>query len=438
MITLLPVAPCVATSLWPPHGWTNLAFLWYTTGLWEPPTTVVKTTRTWGSTTSVRSSADPRRYRRVARLRLTSSQLAEKLARFPRAGLGFYPTPLQPLPRLRDWLSAPVPILVKREDHNGLALGGNKVRLLEYVLGEALAQGADVFIAGGGRAQSNHGRLCAAAARACGLEPIVFLSEDPTADNRREGNILLHRMLGTDLRIVPQSEVRTDLPRFWLSHLMEREAERLRAEGRRPYVLPGGALPLATLGFVELGLEIAGQLEALGVTQPHVVVTSTGATQAGLVLVATALGLDWTVTGVACAPLPDPRGNVTTLVNETAALLGLDIGPEPRGLQCVDYTRAGYGVIDDETLRTIALVARLEGVLLDPVYTGKGMSAALDVAARLDPSRHDALVFVHTGGTATVFAYTDALTGGLAAAGPALSTSAASSLASNRGRWNET
>jgi 1-aminocyclopropane-1-carboxylate deaminase/D-cysteine desulfhydrase-like pyridoxal-dependent ACC family enzyme len=335
-------------------------------------------------------------------------ELQARLDGFPRARLGFFPTPLAPLPRLSAHLGGP-PILMKREDHSGLALGGNKVRMLEFVLGDALAQGADVLIAGGGRSQSNHGRLCAAAARACGLDPIIILSEDPTVPGTTQANLLLQYLLGSDTRVVSADEIRPDAPpRFGLHHLMEAEADRQRSRGRRPYVLPTSSIPLATLGFVAAALELAAQLDELGAGHVHLVMTSTGATQAGLLLTATALGLPWTITGVACAPALHAAENVVRLANGAAELLDLETRIGREAVRTLDRSGRGYGHGDPASLAALHLVARLEAIFLDPVYTAKGMVGLFDVV-RDEAAPADTIVFVHTGGTPTLFAYTEEL-----------------------------
>ena len=336
--------------------------------------------------------------------------LQRRLERFPRARLGFYPTPLTPLARLAAHLRGPT-ILMKREDMSGLALGGNKVRMLEFVLGDALAHGADTFIAGGGRSQSNHGRLCAAAARACGLEPVIILSEDPTAPNTTEANLLIQYLLGSDTRIVSDDEIQPDAqPRFGLHHLMEAEADRQRLRGRRPYVLPTSSVPLATLGFVAAALELAEQLEALGLLRAHIVMTSTGATQAGLLITAVALGLPWTITGVACASAPRASENVVRLANGAAELLQIDTRINAADVHTLDCSGRGYGYTDAASQEALHLVAHLEAVLLDPVYTAKGMAGMIGLLHEGEIQPDETVVFVHTGGTPTLFAYTDELT----------------------------
>ena len=342
--------------------------------------------------------------------RLGPVDLQQRLQRFPRARLGFFPTPLAPLSRLGAHLGGPT-VLMKREDLSGLALGGNKVRMLEFVLGDAIAQGADTFIAGGGKSQSNHGRLCAAAARVCGLEPIIILSEDATAPGTKEANLLVQFLLGSDTRIVSDDDIRTDAPpRFGLHHLMEAEAERQRLRGRRPYVLPTSSIPLATLGFVAAALELAEQLEALDTPRAHIVMTSTGATQAGLLITAMALGLPWTITGVACASALRASENVVRLANGAAELLEIDARIDASDVRTLDCSGRGYGQTDPDSLEALHLVARLEAVLLDPVYTAKGMAGMIGLVREGEIPPDETVVFVHTGGTPTMFAYTDELT----------------------------
>ncbi|MDA0700071.1 MAG: pyridoxal-phosphate dependent enzyme [bacterium] len=337
--------------------------------------------------------------------------LRQRLARHPRASLGFYPTPLEPLPRLGAEVGLPR-LAMKREDMSGLALGGNKVRLLEYILGEALAQGADTLVAGGGKSQSNHGRLCAAAARAVGLQPVILLSEDPTVTPEMQGNLLVQYLLGSDTRVVSADAIRHDVhPRFGLHHLMVAKAEALRATGRRPYVLPTSSVPLAALGFVDCAIELAEQLGAAAGEPTQVYLTSTGSTQAGLLLAAAALGLPWTVTGVACSPALRAGENVARIANGAAELLGLSARFDPGEVRTVDYAGPGYGVIDEPTREALRLTAQLEAVILDPVYTGKGMAGLIGEARAGRVPSAGPVVFVHTGGAATNFAYAADLVG---------------------------
>ena len=356
---------------------------------------------------------------------IDSHELRRRLARHPRAQLGFYPTPLEPVPRLGAELGLPQ-LHIKREDMSGLALGGNKVRLLEYILGDALAQGADTLIAGGGKSQSNHGRLCAAAARAVGLEPVIVLSEDPTVAPEMQGNLLVQFLLGSDTRVVGADAIRHDVhPRFGLHHLMEARAESLRAEGRRPYVLPTSSVPLAALGFVDCGLELAEQLGAAAHASVEIFLTSTGSTQAGLLLAAAALGLPWRVTGVACSPALRAGENVARIANGAAELLGLAVRFRPEEIRTVNYAGPGYGVIDEPTREALRLTAQLEAVLLDPVYTGKGMAGVIG-EARAGRVRSDVpVIFVHTGGAPTSFAYAPDLVGDFSYFQPAAETAPA-------------
>lgn len=343
---------------------------------------------------------------------MDQSELRALLETQPRANLGFFPTPLHALPNLSRTLGGP-DIYIKREDMSGLALGGNKVRMLEFVLGHALECGADTFIAGGGKLQSNHARLCAAGARACGLDPVIVVSDDRTVPGAMQGNLLLDFLTGTDLRIAPDDALDLNAPsRFRLQPVMERLAEASRERGKQPYVLPTSSVPRATLGFVDCGIELADQFIESGITEADIFLTSTGSTQAGLLLVARALGLPWHITGVSCAPIEAPRENVVRLANGAAEILGLSYRFGVEDVLNVDFSGKGYGVLDAPSREALSLLAIEEGLLLDPVYTAKGMAAAIAHARTAQSTSRTPIVFVHTGGTPTLFAYADQLTEG--------------------------
>ena len=338
-------------------------------------------------------------------LKPSVASLEADLKRLPKTELGFYPTPLERLPNLEVHLGGPR-LLMKREDLSGLALGGNKVRMLEYVLGHAQAKEADIFIAGGGKAQSNHGRLCAAAARRCGLKPVIVLNEDPHVPREMQANLLVDYLLGAELHLIPQAELKDGThPRFVLQPIMEKLAQELRESGHHPYVLPTSSVPRATLGFVEGALELYRQLEKLEIDGAHIYVTSTGSTQAGLLLAAKYLELPWTITGVSCSPSSIAQENVQRLVNGAAELLGIDLQIERSDVANEDYSGQGYGIPSVESLEALRMLAELEGIFLDPVYTSKGMAAIFDHVRRGHFTSDDTVIFVHTGGTPTNFAY---------------------------------
>ncbi len=226
-----------------------------------------------------------------------AAQLQELLQQMPTVAMVRRPTPLDALPRFSAAIGD-VRVLMKREDLSGLALGGNKARELDYFIGDAHAQQADVFVAGGGVAQSNHAVLCAAAARRAGMLPVLVLHRFRADDI--QGNLLLDHLLGADIRFAQQGDVDSAInQRLGLTHLMEEIAAEYAAKGHRPYVLPSSFHPLGAIGYVDCALELAQQLDEQQIKADHVYLTAAGATQVGLVLGSKFLDSPFAVTGIA-------------------------------------------------------------------------------------------------------------------------------------------
>lgn len=322
------------------------------------------------------------------------------LARFPRARFAHLPTALEPLPHLGADLG--VKLWVKRDDCTGLAGGGNKTRKLEFLLGDALAKGADTLISQGA-IQSNHVRQTAAAAARHGLRCEIVL-EDRTGSKNIDyvgsGNVLLDRLLGATLRTVPGGSD--------MNGEMAKIADDLRAQGRKPYVIPGGGSnAIGALGYVDCALELVRQADAQGLKIDRIV-TATGSagTHAGLVAGLAVSGAGIPVLGIGVrAPKETQEANVFKLAVETATLLG---HPEAvkREMVVADcgYVGAGYGLIDDGVIDALKLAARTEALLLDPVYTGKGMKGLIALA-RQGVFKDENVVFLHTGGAQGLFGY---------------------------------
>jgi D-cysteine desulfhydrase family pyridoxal phosphate-dependent enzyme len=294
------------------------------------------------------------------------------------------PTPVQPLDRLGESLDlAPGRLLVKRDDLTGLAGGGNKARKLEHLCGEALELGADVLVTGGG-AQSNHARMTAAAANRMGIDCTVVLGG--SAPDRPEGNLLLDHLLGADIRWAGP------LAYYDLEAAIEAEATRLAADGRQPYAIPlGGASTPGTLGYVVAADELRDQVPDLALV---VVADGTGGMHAGL---AAGLGDHDLVLGVDVGTRPDLDRFVPTKAAEAAAMVSR---PVPSGEARVDHDHFGdgYGAPSVEAREALDLCARLEGVVLDPVYTGKAMAGLIALARAGDLPDEGSIVFVHSGG----------------------------------------
>lgn len=324
------------------------------------------------------------------------------LSRFPRIRLAHLPTPLEPLPRLSAELGGPE-IWIKRDDCTGLSTGGNKTRKLEFLMGEALEAGADTVVTHGA-IQSNHARQTAAAAARLGLACHLLL-EDRTGmrdeDYVRNGNVLLDRLHG--------ATVEWRGPGLDMNAELEALAERLRAGGRRVYVIPGGGSnPTGALGYVNCAFELVAQANDMGLVVDHVVhATGSAGTQAGLVAGLRAMNAGIPVLGIGVrAPKAEQEERVFELARATAAKLGCAEAVR-RGdvVANCDYVGRGYGIPTPGALEAIALFARLEGILLDPVYSAKGAAGLLDLIRRGHFRRGERVVFVHTGGSAALFGY---------------------------------
>lgn len=322
------------------------------------------------------------------------------LARFPRHRLAHLPTPLEKAPRLGAALG--IDLWIKRDDCTGLAGGGNKARKLEFLLGEAQSQGADLLITHGA-VQSNHVRQTAAAAARLGLECEVILENrtgSTAEDYLGSGNVLLDRLLG--------AEVRTALGGADMNAQAAADAKAAWARGKRPYVIPGGGSnPVGCLGYVDCALELAGQANAQGLAIDQLV-TATGSagTQAGLVAGMAVSGADIPVLGISVGKSrAEQEALVHGLAVETADLLGHPERVE-RSMSVVngDHVGAGYGLVDQAVADALALAARTEGLVLDPVYTGKAM-AGLIAMARQGAFAGKTVVFLHTGGAPGLFGY---------------------------------
>lgn len=329
------------------------------------------------------------------------------LARFARARLAHLPTPLEPAPRLGAALGG-LNLFIKRDDCTGLAGGGNKTRKLEFLVGEALAQGCDTLVTQGA-VQSNHVRQTAAAAARCGLACEIILEArtgSKAADYNGSGNVLLDRLLGGAIRTVPGG---TDM-----AAALDETAQAVRDRGGRPYVIPGGGSnPVGALGYADAARELIVQADVLGLKIDRIV-TATGSagTQAGLVAGLAVIGADVPVLGVGVrAPQPTQEANVFKLAQETCELLGHRdrISRDQVAADC-DYVGEGYGLIDQGVVDALTLAARTEGLILDPVYSGKAMKGLITRARRGDFAG-ETVVFLHTGGAQGLFGYHTELEG---------------------------
>lgn len=317
----------------------------------------------------------------------------------PRHALGFFPTPIVECRRLSKTLSGPR-ILMKRDDQTGLAMGGNKTRKLEVLLAEALAQGCDTLITGGAE-QSNHCRQTAAAAAAGGMAcHLVLGGQAPETSN---GNLLLDRVLGAQIHWTGKFRKGEKIPEI---------AEQLRGEGKKPYVIPYGASnALGAVGFVEAVREVTSQLAETGDSVSHIVfASSSGGTQAGLALGKVLFSGPFDVVGIAIDKGAVGDGpydeRVLELAHATAERLGVDCTLTVSDLIVRnEYLGRGYGVVGDAERQAIRMVAQTEGILLDPVYTGRAMAGLIDMIQCGRFSNDDTVLFWHTGGTPSLFPY---------------------------------
>jgi L-cysteate sulfo-lyase len=324
------------------------------------------------------------------------------LARFPRIRLGHLPTPLEHLPRLTEALGGPA-IWMKRDDCTGLSSGGNKTRKLEFLMAEAREAGADIVLTQGAT-QSNHARQTAAAAARLGIACHILL-EDRTrktdTDYTRNGNVLLDHLHGATSELHPANPD--------MNAVMEKAAARMRAEGRKPYTIPGGGSnPTGALGYVNAAIELVVQANDIGLRIDHLVhATGSAGTQAGLVAGLAGIHAGFPVLGIGVrAPRPKQEENVLKLAVATADKLGIPgaVRAEHVVANC-DYVGEGYGLPAPDTIAAIEMLARLEGILLDPVYSGKGMAGLIDLCRKGRFKRGQNVVFLHTGGSAGLFAY---------------------------------
>lgn len=323
------------------------------------------------------------------------------LDRMPRVRLAFLPTPIQPLPRLSAYLGGPT-LFIKRDDQTGLATGGNKARKLEYLLAQAIEAGADCVITAGST-QSNHARQTAAGAASQGLTAhLVLYAPGGAPPAELSGNVLLDHLLGA---VIHWTEERAPY-----TATIARVAESLRAAGHRPYVIPyGGSNAQGVLGYVEAMRELMGQIETPGWFDAHVFATSSGGTQAGMLLGAHLAGFPATtrILGISVdAPATDLAPRVMALARAGAQWLGLDWEPEAGQVLINDrYCGAGYAVVTDQERQAIRLLARLEGILVDPVYTGRALAGLIDLIERREFGAGERVLFWHTGGTAALGAF---------------------------------
>ena len=329
-------------------------------------------------------------------------ELSVALSRFPKVRLGHLPTPLEPMDRLSEMLGGPR-LWVKRDDCTGLSSGGNKTRKLEYLMADAQEHGADTIITQGAT-QSNHARQTTAAAAKLGMGCHILL-EDRTGSNDPDyilnGNVLLDRLHGAS---VSKRAGGTDM-----NAEMETLAEQLIEDGKRPYIIPGGGSnPIGALGYVNCARELAEQAVGMGLNIDALVhATGSSGTQAGLVAGLAAIQSDMHLLGIGVrAPQEKQEQMVFDLAQRTADYLGtgLKIDRSEVRANC-DYVGPGYGLPTPGMIEAVKLLAQTEGLLFDPVYSGKGLDGLIDQIRKGYFDGMDNVVFLHTGGSAALFGY---------------------------------
>jgi D-cysteine desulfhydrase family pyridoxal phosphate-dependent enzyme len=334
---------------------------------------------------------------------LTPDEVRRCVDRLPRVALAHLPTPFEEAPRFAARVGK-VRVFIKRDDCTGMVFGGNKTRHNEFLLADALKKGADVLIWGAG-VQSNNCRQTAAACNKMGLECHLYLTRANHNDDI-QGNLLLDHLMGAKVHIVDVAMGPE------IDNLLLAKAEEARQAGRRPYVWDRvTGRPLAAVGYLLCMAEILEDARRRGVSPRVVYTAAAGATGAGLALGRAVLGMQGKLRLICPIRWPwDVCADLAEVANQTSALLGLPHRLKATDVEATeDYLGAGYGAVTPDGQEALALLARTEGVLLDPVYTAKAMAGLIDDVRSSRLPGGAVVVFVHTGGTPAVFAYRDEL-----------------------------
>jgi len=344
----------------------------------------------------------------------SAQSLRRTLGQFPRVSLADLPTRLDKLENLSRRLEV-FGVFVKRDDQTGLAFGGNKARKLDFLMANVMDRGADCIITWAG-VQSNWCRQVAAAAAKLDIRTVLALFKGPASPEGDDGNLLLDRIFDADIRVFDATGIDNMLEFESVRHIVDPIADEMRRAGLRPYVAPiGGSLveasmtePWGTLGYVEAFVELAEQAEQMGVGIDSIVLaTGSGGTQAGLLAGAKLLSPATRIVGISVyAGKEKAAGYVRSAANSTLELLGSSVRVAKDDVIVLDdYLMEGYGVFVPEVGDAIGLIAESEGLLLDPVYTGKSMTAMLDLIEKGYFREGENVVFLHTGGTPALFPY---------------------------------
>jgi len=331
-------------------------------------------------------------------------------SRFNTVKVAHLPTPLEEMKTLTAELGGPQ-LYMKRDDQTGLAFGGNKARKLEFIFADILRKKSDVVITWAG-VQSNWCRQTAAAAKMYGIKPVLVLFKTEGKPIHYDGNLLIDKILDADVHFVEPGEDGMKK--------IEQIAEEEKSKGHNPYIVPVGGSrtrysmtePLGAVAYAHCFYELYTQAKKMGYPVTHVVhATGSGGTQAGLVVGAKAMGGTVKVVGISVSGKAESiKENVAAISEETAGVLGLDLTFTPEEIIVFDdYVGEGYGIMNKPTVDAITLTARKEGIILDPVYTGKAMSGLVDLIKNGYFKKDDHVVFIHTGGTPALFVYRNEL-----------------------------
>ena len=330
-----------------------------------------------------------------------------RLNEVPRLSFGHYPTPIEELPRFRQLLGTNAPrIFIKRDDYTGMGFGGNKVRKLEYILAKAKADGADVAVSCGG-VKSNHARVTAAMCARIGLRCVLVLNQAAVMyDGLNPASLVADQMYGAEIIRVANREERIAT--------MDAVTERLKTESHNVAVIPlGGSVPLGALGFVRAIGEAKAQLEAMNLKIDAIFhSSSSGGTQAGIVSGLQLFGLNG-VRDIGVSPDDSSEsigGEVRRVIHGVGEMLGVELNDQVTVLD--EYTGEGYGIPSPAGEEALAMLARAEGVVLDPVYTAKAMAALIDWVRAGKLGKDDTVLFWHTGGQLALFYSPDEKTTG--------------------------
>lgn len=323
----------------------------------------------------------------------------------PSISIALLPTRIEKLPKLSAELGE-VELFIKRDDLTGCVNSGNKIRKLEFVLADALNQESDTLITCGG-IQSNHSRATASVAARYGLGCILFLKGRTPSHPPPDGNIFLDSLLGAHINVISEDEY-ADVDR-----MMSAEAERLRSQGKKPYIIPEGASNwLGAMGYVKAAEEIRNQLDAARLSADRIVFAcGSGGTHAGLLLGKKVFGLTPKLTAINVCQTPEHFiEKVYGICQEANSRLGLGLSLTKDEIEVIGgYVGEGYAQSNPQVTDLIKKVARIEGIILDPVYTGKAMHGLLDLISKGILPQDSRVLFIHTGGIFSLFAYKNSL-----------------------------